>query len=72
MNYIAHIRERDGKIQTVQEHLEEVRRLSEQFGEKIGVKHLAGLAGLLHDLGKNTEAFKQYIQDAVANPDNLN
>ncbi len=70
MGYIAHIREKDGKIQTVQDHLEGVRRLSEEFGEKIGVKHLAGLAGLLHDLGKNTEQFKHYILDAVANPDN--
>lgn len=70
MNYIAHIREKDGEIQTVQEHLEAVRMLSEKYGEKIGVKYLAGLSGMLHDLGKNTEKFKTYIQDAVANPDN--
>ncbi|WP_144938951.1 CRISPR-associated helicase Cas3' [Paenibacillus sp. 32O-W] len=68
MGYIAHIRESDGAIQTVQTHLEEVSKLSERFGGKIGVKHLAGLAGLLHDLGKNSEAFKDYIQEAVANP----
>jgi CRISPR-associated endonuclease/helicase Cas3 len=67
--YIAHIREKDGKVQTVQEHLTEVRLLSEKFGGKIGVKYLAGLSGVLHDLGKNTEEFKTYIQDAVANPD---
>ncbi|MCI0184579.1 CRISPR-associated helicase Cas3' [Sulfoacidibacillus ferrooxidans] len=70
MEYIAHIREKDGTIQTVQEHLEEVRKLSEQFGEKVGVKYLAGLAGLLHDLGKNSDEFKNYIQEAIANRDN--
>lgn len=70
MEYIAHIREKDDEIQTVKEHLEAVRVLSEKFGEKIGVKYLAGLSGMLHDLGKNTEIFKNYIQNAVANPDN--
>ena len=68
--YIAHIRQQDGKIQTVQEHLEAVRTLSEEFGKKIGAKYLAGLSGLLHDLGKNTTLFKDYIKDAVENPDN--
>ncbi|WP_019415299.1 CRISPR-associated helicase/endonuclease Cas3 [Paenisporosarcina sp. TG20] len=70
MQYIAHIREKDGEIQTVQQHLESVQQLCEKYGEKIGVKHLAGLSGLLHDLGKNTGDFKEYIQEAVANPDN--
>ncbi|MEX1031624.1 MAG: CRISPR-associated helicase Cas3' [Paenibacillaceae bacterium] len=70
MEYIAHIRDSDGEIQTVQAHLREVNELSEQFGDTIGLKNLAGLAGLLHDLGKNTNEFKTYIQEAVANPDN--
>jgi len=70
MDYIAHIREKDGEIQTVQEHLKAVQKLCEKHGEKIGVKYLAGLSGMLHDLGKNTDDFKQYIQEAVANPGN--
>lgn len=70
MDFIAHIREKDAEIQTVQEHLEQVSNLCESFGVKIGVKYLAGLSGMLHDLGKNTEKFKTYIQNAVANPDN--
>lgn len=69
MNYIAHIRESDKKIQTVEEHLLEVKKLAEHFGEKIGVKHIAGLAGMLHDLGKYTEEFRNYIIEAVNNPD---
>ncbi|AIQ56660.1 CRISPR-associated helicase/endonuclease Cas3 [Paenibacillus borealis] len=69
MDYIAHIRESDGRIQTVTEHLLEVRALAEAFGEKLGVRHIAGLAGVLHDLGKYTEEFREYILAAVNNPD---
>ncbi|WP_339060808.1 CRISPR-associated helicase Cas3' [Tepidibacillus marianensis] len=69
MNSIAHIRESDKRIQTVEEHLLEVRELAESYGEKIGVKHLTGLAGMLHDLGKYTNEFREYILEAVNNPE---
>lgn len=69
MTYIAHIRQSDGKIQTVEEHLREVKELCERHGAKIGAARLAGLAGLLHDMGKYTAEFKNYIQEAVANPE---
>ncbi|WP_433945552.1 CRISPR-associated helicase Cas3' [Paenibacillus sp. SN-8-1] len=69
MEFIAHIRQKDEIIQTVTEHLEDVQKGCEYYGAKAGVRHLAGMAGLLHDLGKNTNAFKKYIQQAVANPD---
>ncbi|MCK2020529.1 CRISPR-associated helicase Cas3' [Peribacillus frigoritolerans] len=68
MSYIAHIRESDNRIQTVEEHLLEVRDLAESYGEKIGVKHLTGLAGMLHDIGKYTNEFREYIVEAVNNP----
>lgn len=68
-DYIAHIREADGEIQTAEEHLREVRRLCEEYGGKIGLRHLAGLSGWLHDMGKLTQSFKSYIEEAVANPD---
>ncbi|WP_269409837.1 CRISPR-associated helicase Cas3' [Lentibacillus daqui] len=69
MDYIAHIRQSDAKMQTVKEHLIEVKALAEQYGEPIGIKHLAGLAGMLHDLGKYTNKFREYILEAVNNPD---
>ncbi|WP_127573144.1 CRISPR-associated helicase Cas3' [Paenibacillus xylaniclasticus] len=68
MNYIAHIRESDHKEQSVKEHLIEVQALAESYGAKIGVKYLAGLAGLLHDMGKFTNEFQEYIREAVNNP----
>lgn len=67
--YIAHIRSQDGEIQTVEEHLLEVKTLAESFGEKIAVKHIAGLAGILHDMGKYTEEFRDYIEAAVFHPE---
>lgn len=69
MEYIAHIRVRDHKIQTVEEHLLGVMKLAEEYGKKVGLKHVAGLAGMLHDLGKFTEEFRTYIWNAVYHPE---
>ncbi|GGF93468.1 CRISPR-associated helicase Cas3' [Paenibacillus aceti] len=65
MQSIAHIRESDRKIQTVEEHLLEVMKLAEKYGAKLHVRHIAGLAGLLHDLGKYTHRFVEYILAAT-------
>src|SRR5690625_3996346 len=69
MVYIAHIREKDNEIQTVNNHLLGVKSLSEKFGEKLGLKHVAGLAGLLHDLGKYTDIFQKYINQVAFHPE---
>ncbi|WP_100330626.1 CRISPR-associated helicase/endonuclease Cas3 [Bacillus xiapuensis] len=69
MEFIAHIRERDRQVQTVQQHLLEVKDLAESYGEKLGITHITGLAGMLHDAGKYTQEFKQYIVEAVNNPE---
>jgi CRISPR-associated endonuclease/helicase Cas3 len=67
--YIAHIRKSDNQIQTVSDHLRAVQSGCEIYGAKMNVSHLAGMAGWLHDLGKNTTGFKTYIVDAVTHPD---
>jgi CRISPR-associated endonuclease/helicase Cas3 len=67
MNFIAHIRESDKQIQTVEEHLLGVKELAETYGEKLGIKHLTGLAGMLHDMGKYSDEFRNYILEAVNN-----
>lgn len=68
MEFIAHIRENDRCIQSVDEHLLQVKELAESYGEKMNVKYLTGLAGMLHDLGKYTNSFRDYIVEAVRNP----
>ncbi|MFB7157687.1 CRISPR-associated helicase Cas3' [Lysinibacillus sp. NPDC056232] len=67
-DFIAHIRTSDGAEQLLVDHLKEVQYIAENIGQKIGLKHVTGLAGMLHDMGKFSEAFQEYIRDAVANP----
>lgn len=62
---IAHMRKSDFKIQSVQEHLETVSLLAKEYGKKAGFQSMAQLSGLLHDMGKNTQAFSTYIENAV-------
>lgn len=67
--YIAHIRSTDGEYQSVKQHLIETCLLAEGYGAKINMKYVAGLSGLLHDLGKYTDQFQRYLLEAVQNPD---
>lgn len=68
MKYIAHIRESDLENQWVEVHLIGVKKLAEAFGEKLKIGHITGLAGLLHDMGKFTTTFLDYIVEAVHRP----
>ncbi|WZY00071.1 CRISPR-associated helicase Cas3' [Bacillus sp. FSL W7-1360] len=70
MKSIAHIRKSDDAIQTVKRHLLDAKELAESYGEKVGLKHVCGLAGLLHDVGKYTEGFRNYIWKSVYEPEN--
>src|SRR5690625_5190073 len=63
--FIAHIRKIDHEIQSVQEHLEGVATLARRYGDPVGLGAHAELAGLLHDMGKYTLAFTEYIKNAV-------
>ncbi|GIO43923.1 CRISPR-associated helicase Cas3' [Paenibacillus apis] len=69
MDYIAHVRESDGEPQPLEHHLLGAQRLAEFAGEALGIRHITGLAGLLHDLGKYAIAFQNYLREAVAHPE---
>lgn len=69
MDYIAHIRGSDFAVQLVEEHLLEVRALAERYGASLGISHIAGLAGLLHDAGKYADEFQVYIRAVVYHPE---
>lgn len=69
MDYIAHIRDSDGENQLLKDHLLGAKNLAESYGAKIGITHITGLAGLLHDMGKFTKAFFDYLVEAVNHPD---
>jgi len=62
---IAHHRESDGAIQTLEQHLFGVASLSCLYARKLNLEDQGELIGLLHDLGKYSQAFQSYIKSAV-------
>lgn len=63
--FIAHVREREPKEQTLEDHLVGVSRLAAEFAAKIGLREQGELLGLLHDFGKYSAAFQNYLRSAV-------
>lgn len=62
---IAHHRESDGAIQTLEQHLLGVASMSCLYAKKLNLEDQGELIGLLHDLGKYSQAFQSYIKSAV-------
>jgi len=64
-DYIAH------KNQSLKDHLLGVAELCRKNAEKIGCADYGELLGLLHDMGKYSQSFQNYIKSAVGilNPD---
>lgn len=67
MEYPAHIRKVDDKkyVQTVEEHCHGVAEIAAELLRDIGLEKTAYLAGIIHDLGKFSENFKNYIEKAA-------
>lgn len=57
---IAHIRA-DGVKQSLEDHLRGTAVISRHFASKIGMGDAGAVIGLLHDLGKATNVFNDYI-----------
>lgn len=57
--YIAH--KKDGRTQTLKEHLDNTAFLAGEFAEKFGKGEWGYCAGLLHDIGKYSEEFQYKI-----------
>lgn len=55
--------------QPLPDHLHKVAALAGRFGAKFEAEQLARLAGILHDLGKYSEAFQAYIEGRGQSPD---
>lgn len=59
--YLAHI-EADGRCQTLQDHLIGVSESASRLSDKLGLASAGSLIGLLHDLGKYSNDFQQYLR----------
>lgn len=68
MLYIAHKREIDCVEQSVKEHCDSVAQLAERWGSQIGMAACCRLCGKLHDMGKESDVFLEYILYSYANP----
>jgi CRISPR-associated endonuclease/helicase Cas3 len=67
---IAHIHPITGTQQSIKGHCYGTAEFAEKFGNKIKLHNLAYIAGVLHDMGKNTQTFKIYLETAVKDKDN--
>lgn len=72
--FIAHRREDDGEIQSLEQHLREVGKMSARNAAKLKLSTDIGtvsleaageVIGLLHDIGKYSKAFQDYLGSAV-------
>ena len=66
---IAHRRAADGVDQSVLSHLIEVGDLAEKFAAKANLSEQGKVLGLLHDFGKYSEVFQNYIKSGVGDYD---
>lgn len=58
--YYAHIRD-DGAVQSVEEHLTGTAERSGKFAESFAESRRGQLLGMVHDIGKNSEAFQKRL-----------
>jgi len=62
---IAHVRAHDQSTQLLKTHLEGVAALAQKSARKISQDLSGELIGLIHDLGKYSSDFQNYLQSAV-------
>lgn len=63
MCFPAHIN-KDGAVQTVAEHCRNTAGIAKKYLSRLELSDIAYLAGLLHDAGKCTDEFRDYIEKA--------
>ena len=68
--FIAHVRSADKSEQSVATHLTETAVIARELAAKLDLSAAGELLGLMHDFGKYSQAFQNYIQAATGvNPD---
>ena len=68
--YIAHVRKADGQPQSLQTHLMETAEIAKLLAAKLDLDLAGELLGLMHDFGKYSQDFQEYIKSVTGiNPD---
>ncbi len=68
--FVAHIRKVDKYQQLVQTHLTETAAIARELAAKLDLPAAGELLGLMHDFGKYSQVFQEYIKAATGvNPD---
>ena len=69
-SYIAHVRLSDGCLQSVCTHLTETSSIAKILANKLNLELAGELLGLMHDFGKYSQDFQEYIKSVTGiNPD---
>jgi CRISPR-associated endonuclease/helicase Cas3 len=63
--YIAHLGS-SGKDQLLSHHLQQVSTICKRLSAKVGLARAGELIGLMHDIGKYSDAFQQYLHQAAS------
>jgi len=64
-NFIAHVRATDQTTQTVAKHLSEVADIAKDLARKLNLPEAGELIGLLHDFGKYSQNFQDYLKSGT-------
>ena len=69
-DYIAHVRKADGQPHSLQTHLIETAEIAKLLAAKLDLDQAGELLGLMHDFGKYSQDFQEYIKSVTGiNPD---
>jgi len=68
---IAHWRKHDREAQSLRAHLLETSQLAERFAAKVGLSEVGRMLGMLHDLGKASNKYQDYLRtkEGLISPD---
>lgn len=63
--FIARFRKSDYLVQEIRTHTKNVSEMCYDFGKYMGIGNIAFLSGYLHDMGKYSDQFQQYINEML-------